>query len=132
MSEGISNTGTDARIGHVLDTAGELECRDSIQVERPQLVAQDQPRLGLTRVADRDGDLARVLGLATRDRTDGRHPRPVERLVRDHERATRPCLFVAGPGVEQARLLALDGDRTAIRDASCDAVLALLEGLLVA
>ena len=37
---------------------------------------------------------------------------------------------VAGPGVDEARLLALDGDRTAIRAASCDAVLALLETLL--
>ena len=37
---------------------------------------------------------------------------------------------VAGEGVEEARLLDLDGDRTAIRQASCDAVLALLEGFL--
>jgi PncC family amidohydrolase len=37
---------------------------------------------------------------------------------------------VAGPGVVRARLLALDGDRRAIREASCEAAVSLLRDLL--
>jgi nicotinamide-nucleotide amidase len=37
---------------------------------------------------------------------------------------------VAGPGRVEARELALDGDRWAIREASCDAVLSVLDGIL--
>ncbi len=37
---------------------------------------------------------------------------------------------VVGPGHSEARQLALDGDRLAIRQASCEAVLSVLEGIL--
>ena len=37
---------------------------------------------------------------------------------------------VAGPGHVESSLLALGGDRRAVRDATCDAALALLDGIL--
>lgn len=37
---------------------------------------------------------------------------------------------VAGPGGAQARKLTLEGDRSSIRQASCDAALSVLEGML--
>jgi nicotinamide-nucleotide amidase len=40
-------------------------------------------------------------------------------------------IAVAGPDYAETRLLALDGDRLTIREATCDAVLAVLDGMIL-
>ena len=51
-----------ARIGHRLGQPADFECPDSAQVDRAELVDEDEAVERLACVAGRDRNLARVLG----------------------------------------------------------------------
>ena len=50
------------RVGHPLDVAGDLERRDTHQIDGPDLVAEDDRVEGLSGVPARDDDLGGIPG----------------------------------------------------------------------
>src|ERR1035437_595017 len=80
------------RARHILNLSTDLESGHTRQVDRPDLVAENDRVLGLAGVATWDCDLARVLRLTRGDRADGGHAGPVESLIR-HDQGSA-CSFL--------------------------------------
>jgi hypothetical protein len=100
MGQGRPHGPTDPRIGYDLANPSQLVCRDPPEIDRPDLVCQDQSVSSLPGMPGWNRDLAGVSGRPGRDRTDRRHAGPVKGLVRDDERTPMALLLVADGRVE--------------------------------
>ena len=91
-----------------------------------------------TAVVDTHGvvseECARAMAHGVRQRLDATWGLATTGVAGPDEQEGRPVgtvwVAVAGPDRVETRELALDGDRVAIRQATCEAVLGLLEGML--
>ena len=96
----LPDIATDPGIRDVAPRSADLEGGDPAEIDRAQLVAEDDAVLRLAGMALRDRDLTGVLRTPMRDGADGRHARPMEGFVRNDQRSPLTCLLVPDGGVE--------------------------------
>jgi hypothetical protein len=99
-----------------------LEDADPAEVDRPDLVTEDDRVERLTGVTGRDRDLGRVPGSPGGDRADRRHAGSMERVVRHDQCSTHPCLLMPDGRVEVDLDDATAHDRAHLTPATIHAV----------
>ncbi len=94
MRESTAYLGADGRIGQRSASSPEIDRRDSTQIDRPQLVTEDDRVQRLAGLSCRDRHFPRISRASGRDGADRRHPGSVERITRNDQRTAGARLLM--------------------------------------